>query len=79
MLKIKLKRNGRKKQPNYKIIINESLTKRDGKAFVELGFYNPFTKELSINKTLLYKYINYGAQPTKTVRYLIQKIIYNFL
>ena len=41
MLKIRLKRTGRKKKPFYKIILTENLSRRDGKAFLELGFYDP--------------------------------------
>lgn len=75
MLKIRLKREGRIKQPIYKIILTESLKKRDGKFILNLGYYNPFKKYFYINKFLLIKYLNSGAQPTNTVRYLIKNLI----
>jgi small subunit ribosomal protein S16 len=81
MLKIRLKRTGRKNQPFYKIVLMENLSKRDGKSIVELGYYDPIEKYLHFNKELLYKALNAGAYPTDTVRHLIdqvleQKVIY---
>jgi len=75
MLKIRLKRTGRKKKPFYKIVLMENLSKRDGKAIEELGFYDPISKKLNVNNFLLHKYLNEGAYPTDTVRHLISQII----
>jgi small subunit ribosomal protein S16 len=75
MLKIRLKRTGRKKKPFYKIVLMENLSRRDGKAIAELGFYDPFSKKLNIDKIKLHKYINCGAYPTDTVRHLIYKFM----
>ena len=77
MLKIRLRRIGRKKLPIYKIVIMENLSKRDGKFIEKLGYYNPIKKELAIDFLKLKKYLGYGAQPTNTVRHLIYKIIGN--
>ena len=49
MLKIRLKRAGRKRQPSYRVVLMNSRTKRDGYAIEELGFYNPITKKFKIN------------------------------
>lgn len=73
MLKIRLKRTGRKGKPFYKIVLMENLSKRDGKSIEELGFYDPLTKVINFNNTKLHKYINEGAHPTNTVRHLIYK------
>lgn len=75
MLKIRLKRIGRKNEPCYKLVIVENLSKRDGKVLKEIGFYNPLNKRFFCNKMLLYKYLKYGAYPTDTVRHLIYKSI----
>jgi small subunit ribosomal protein S16 len=75
MLKIRLKRTGRKNKPFYRIVLMENLSKRDGKSIAELGFYDPLKKRISFNKLELHKYLNYGAYPTNTVRYLISKMI----
>jgi len=75
MLKIRLKRTGRKNNPFYRIVLMENLSKRDGKAIVELGYYNPLTKEIKLDTINLHKYINCGAYPTDTVRHLIYKTL----
>jgi len=75
MLKIRLKRLGRKNKPFYRIVVMENLSKRDGKAIAELGYYNPLTKMIKIDKFALHKYINNGAYPTDTVRHLIYKTL----
>ena len=75
MLKIRLKKAGRKRKPFYRIVLMESLSKRDGRAIVELGYYDPMKKVISFNKKDLHKYINCGAYPTDTVRHLIYKML----
>ena len=75
MLKIRLKRTGRKSKPFYRIVLMENLSKRDGKSIAELGYYDPLKKRLSFNKSELHKYLNSGAYPTDTVRHLIYKMM----
>jgi small subunit ribosomal protein S16 len=75
MLKIRLKRSGRKGKPFYRIVLMESLSKRDGKAVLELGYYDPLKKIIKMDKAEIHKYINYGAYPTDTVRHLIYKVL----
>jgi small subunit ribosomal protein S16 len=75
MLKIRLKRAGRKKKAFYKIVLMENLSKRDGKSLADLGYYDPIKKLLHFDTLTLYKYINFGAYPTNTVRHLIYQII----
>lgn len=77
MLKIRLKRAGRKNKPFYRIVLMENLSKRDGKPIAELGYYNPLTKIVKFDKVLLSKYINSGAYPTDTVRHLIYRTLIN--
>ena len=73
MLKVRLKRLGRKKYPIYRVVLMESSTKRDGKTIEEFGFYNPITKDYKLN----FERINYrlmqGAKPTKTVFNLLKR------
>jgi small subunit ribosomal protein S16 len=77
MLKIRLKRAGRKGKPFYRIVLMESLSKRDGKAIEELGYYDPIKKIIDFDKILLSKYLNVGAYPTDTMRHLISKMVEN--
>jgi small subunit ribosomal protein S16 len=74
MLKIRLKRIGRRNLPVYQIIVTENLTRRDGKFLKQLGFYDPIKKKISLNMHLISKYIKLGAIPTETVKYLIYKV-----
>ena len=75
MLKIRLKRTGRKTKPFYRIVLMENLSKRDGKSLAEIGFYDPIKKTINFDKTTLHKYINHGAYPTDTIRHLILKML----
>ena len=78
MLKIRLKRSGRKGHPFYKIVLMENLSKRDGKSIKELGFYDPIKKIIEIDRISFQHYVSCGAYPTDTVRHLVQKMISTF-
>ena len=71
MLKIRLKRLGAKKAPTYRVIVINSTTKREGLPIQELGHYNPKTKAMKLDKASAFDWISKGAQPTETVKYLI--------
>ena len=69
MLKIRLKRLGAKKAPTYRVIVINSTTKREGKPVEELGYYNPKTKEMKLNKASAEAWVKKGAQPTDCLLY----------
>jgi small subunit ribosomal protein S16 len=73
MLKLRLKRNGRKRQPSYRLVIMESTSRRDGRPVDEVGYYDPITKKSSFNEEKIIKWLSYGAQPTETVFQLLKK------
>ncbi|HEY9684234.1 MAG TPA: 30S ribosomal protein S16 [Oculatellaceae cyanobacterium] len=73
MVKIRLKRIGAKKAPHYRVVAVDSRSRRDGKPIEELGYYNPRTKELQLNKEALEKWMKHGAQTSDTVASLIKK------
>lgn len=73
MVRIRLSRRGKKKAPFYRIVITNKRTKRDGAPIEEIGTYNPFTKELKINKSKAEDWIKKGARPTETVLTLLKK------
>ena len=73
MLKLRLKRCGRKKQPFYKMVVMNSASRRDGYAIEELGFYNPLNKTFKINRGRVILRLQQGAQPTETVINLLKK------
>ena len=73
MLKLRLKKFGRKGQPCYRIVVMDSRIKRDGRALEEVGFYNPMTKEITLKQEQIKLYLGRGAQPTDTVRNIFLK------
>ncbi len=75
MLKIRLKKVGRKSKPFYRLVVMENLARRDGKSIAELGYYDPLKKVINFDKNLLHKQLNAGAYPTDTVRHLIFKML----
>ena len=73
MLKIRLKRIGRKRSPFYRLVIMENSARRNGKPIEEVGYYNPMTKHYKFDSEKIQKWLNYGVQPTETVSYLLKK------
>lgn len=75
MLKIKLARFGKRKQPMYRIIINEARSKRDGAYVANVGHYAPTQdpKILEIDLKAVKSWLSKGAQPTATVAALIKR------
>lgn len=76
MLKIKLARFGKRKQPHYRIVVNEARDKRDGQYVALLGTYAPTQnpKLLEVNLEAYQTWLTKGAQPTETVAALITRI-----
>lgn len=72
MVKIRLKRLGSKKRPVYRIVVINSREKREGRPIAELGYYNPKSKELKLDKAAALDWIKKGAQPSETVAYLVK-------
>ena len=73
MLKLRLKRIGRKRLPSYRLVIMESSTRRDGRPVEEVGFYSPISKECKFDIPKIEKWLSNGAQPTETVSALLKK------
>jgi len=73
MLKLRLKKIGRKQQPSYRIIVIPNTSRRDGKAIDEVGYYNPITKDIYFNSEKIIQCLKNGVQPTATVKRLLQK------
>ena len=73
MIKLRLKRFGKKKEASFRIVACNSTSRRDGRPLQELGFYNPRTKETRLDTEALRLRITQGAQPTDVVRTLLEK------
>ena len=74
-VKLRLKRMGSKKKPFYRIVAADSRSPRDGRFIEVVGTYNPIMEpaEVKIDEELANKWLDNGAQPTDTVRYLLKK------
>jgi len=73
MLKLRLKKIGKKNQPSYRLVIMENRTRRDGRAIDQVGYYNPISKQLKIEAEKVIKWLNVGVQPTQTALNLLKK------
>ncbi len=76
MVKIRLQRVGRKKKPSYRVVVADSRAPRDG-AFIEvIGHYDPLTDPATvvIHEDKARKWLQQGAQPTRTVANLLSKL-----
>lgn len=73
MIKLRLKRYGKKREVSYRIVAMNSRDRRDGRPLEELGFYNPRTDETRLNVPAIVARLKTGAQPTDTVRGILKK------
>lgn len=76
-VKIRLKRLGTKKRPYYRIVVMDSRNARDGRTIEEVGFYHPIEVEenqLNVKEDRIREWITKGAQPSDTVRRLLNKL-----
>ncbi len=73
--RIRLKRQGAKKRPFYRIVVADSRSPRDGRFIEEIGYYDPCKEpaEVKINDEKAVKWLKNGAQPSETVRALLNK------
>jgi small subunit ribosomal protein S16 len=73
MIKIRLKKFGKKREASYRLVATQSTSRRDGRPLEELGFYNPRTDEVRLETEAILKRLSQGAQPTDTVRRILEK------
>ncbi len=70
MLRIRLSRRGKKRQPHYRVVVADVTAKRDGRFVENIGYYNPLTDPQTVNikeDRALY-WLSVGAQPSDAVR-----------
>jgi small subunit ribosomal protein S16 len=73
MIKLRLKRFGKKREASYRIVVAQSTTRRDGRPLAEVGFYNPRSDETRLDVPAIVEWLKKGAQPTDTVRSILTK------
>jgi small subunit ribosomal protein S16 len=72
-----LKRFGTKRRPYYRIVVMDSRSPRDGRAIEEVGFYHPIEieeKQIQVKEDRVREWLDKGAQPSDTVRKLLNNI-----
>ncbi|RLD31239.1 MAG: 30S ribosomal protein S16 [Bacteroidetes bacterium] len=75
-VKIRLKRFGTKKRPYYRIVVMDSRAPRDGRTLEEVGLYHPIEaedKQVVLKEDRIKEWIGKGAQPTATVKKLLNR------
>ena len=73
MIKLRLKRFGKKREASFRLVACNSTSRRDGRPLQELGFYNPRTKETRLDTEAIRERLSQGAQPTDIVRTLLER------
>jgi len=73
-VKIRLRKQGRKNRPFYRIVVADTRSPRDGKYVECLGWYNPFEskeKDISIEEAKVAHWLDHGAEMTENVEALL--------
>lgn len=75
MVRIRLKRIGRKGRPFYRVVVADARVQRDGKTLDTVGWYDPLAEEntASLDEEKVLNWLRQGAQPTATVRSLLRR------
>ena len=76
MVKIRLRRVGAKKNPQYRVVVADSRAPRDG-AFIEIiGRYNPLTDPptIVIDEDKALRWLRQGAQPSEAAAKLLSRL-----
>jgi len=75
-VKIRLKKFGAKARPYYRMVIMDSRSPRDSRTIDEIGLYHPIEaedKQIRIDEAKARFWLSRGAQPSDTVRSLLNK------
>ena len=67
MVKLRLKRIGKRKQPYYRIVAAHASVARNGRALAEVGLYDPMHASVKIDEERAIEWLNKGAQMSETV------------
>lgn len=76
MVKIRLMRVGRKKLDQYRIVVSDSRTARDGRFLENIGYYHPQNEPsvINVNEERALYWLSKGAVPTEKVRSLLKQL-----
>nr|YP_010364340.1 ribosomal protein S16 [Solanum barbulatum]UNZ92012.1 ribosomal protein S16 [Solanum barbulatum] len=72
MVKLRLKRCGRKQRAVYRIVAIDVRSRREGKDIQKVGFYDPIKNQTYLNVPAILYFLEKGAQPTETVQDILK-------
>ena len=74
MLRIRLRRVGKKKRPSYRIVVADVRAPRDGNFVHQVGHYDPLTNPPTVvlDQDKTKHWLSVGAQPSETVGRILQ-------
>nr|YP_010499749.1 ribosomal protein S16 [Rheum uninerve]UWT59532.1 ribosomal protein S16 [Rheum uninerve] len=73
MVKLRLKRCGRKQRAVYRIVAIDVRSRREGRDLRKVGFYDPIKNKTYLNVPAILYFLERGAQPTVTVYNILKK------
>nr|YP_010179529.1 ribosomal protein S16 [Allium sikkimense]QUV76146.1 ribosomal protein S16 [Allium sikkimense] len=73
MVKLRLKRCGRKQRAIHQIVAIDVRSRREGRDLRKMGFYDPMKNKTYLNVPAIRYFLEKGAQPTGTVHYILRK------
>nr|YP_009486692.1 ribosomal protein S16 [Piliostigma thonningii]AWB12915.1 ribosomal protein S16 [Piliostigma thonningii] len=73
MVKLRLKRCGRKQRAVYRIVAIDVRSRREGRDLGKVGFYDPIKNQSYLNIPIILYFLEKGAQPTRTVQDILKK------
>nr|YP_010266753.1 ribosomal protein S16 [Triadica sebifera]UIF92060.1 ribosomal protein S16 [Triadica sebifera] len=73
MVKLRLKRCGRKQRAVYRIVAIDVRSRREGRDLRKVGFYDPIKNQTYLNVPAILYFLEKGAQPTETVHDIFRK------
>nr|QHH23926.1 ribosomal protein S16 [Rosularia alpestris] len=73
MVKLRLKRCGRKQRAVYRIVAIDVRARREGRDLRKVGFYDPIRNQTHLNVPAILYFLEKGAQPTGTVHDISKK------
>nr|YP_009744942.1 ribosomal protein S16 [Zanthoxylum pinnatum]QIG86951.1 ribosomal protein S16 [Zanthoxylum pinnatum] len=73
MVKLRLKRCGRKQRAVYRIVAIDGRSRREGRDLQKVGFYDPINNQTHLNVPAILYFLVKGAQPTGTVHDISKK------
>nr|YP_010829363.1 ribosomal protein S16 [Silene alexandrae]WFF48062.1 ribosomal protein S16 [Silene alexandrae] len=79
MVKLRLKRCGRKQRAFYQIVAIDARSRREGRDLKKVGFYDPIKNQTYLNVPALVYFLKKGAQPTETVLDILKRLVFIFI